>query len=48
MRTMFNLRGSPASGKSTFVKENHLEQYTLSADAIRLLYQSPILNEEGK
>ena len=48
MRTMFILRGSPASGKSTFVKENNLEQYTLSADAIRLLYQSPILNEEGK
>ena len=48
MRTMFILRGTPASGKSTWVKENHLEQYTLSADAIRLLYQCPVLDGDGK
>ena len=48
MRTMFILRGSPASGKSTWVESNHLEQYTLSADKIRVMYQSPVLNKEGK
>lgn len=48
MRTIFLLRGSPAAGKSSWVKNNNLEQYTLSADAIRLLYQSPVLNKEGE
>lgn len=47
MRTIFLLRGTPASGKSTWVKENGLEPYTLSADGIRLLYQSPILQKDG-
>ncbi|WP_340689134.1 AAA family ATPase, partial [Bacillus licheniformis] len=35
-------------GKSTWIKENGLEQYTLSADSIRLLFQSPVLNIKGK
>lgn len=35
-------------GKSTWIKENGLEQYTLSADNIRLLFQSPVLNKSGK
>lgn len=48
MRTLFILRGCPASGKDYWVNKNNLKQYTLSADDIRLLYQSPILNEEGK
>ena len=47
MRTLLLFRGSPASGKSTFIKEHKLEQYTLSADNIRLMYQSPVLNEKG-
>ena len=47
MRTMYILRGSPASGKSTWIEDNKLEQYTLSADKIRLMYQSPVLNKEG-
>jgi len=42
------LRGTPASGKSTWIRENNLEQYVLGADSIRLLYQSPVLNSEGK
>lgn len=47
MRTIFLLRGVPGSGKSTWIKENNLEQYTLSADNIRLMYQSPVLNIDG-
>ena len=48
MRTLYLLRGAPASGKSTWIKENHLEPYTLSADNIRLMVQSPVLNNEGR
>ena len=47
MRTLFLLRGAPASGKSTWIEQNKLEQYTLSTDKIRLMYQSPILNTDG-
>lgn len=44
MRSIIILRGSPASGKSTWVKQMGLENYCLSADGIRLLVQSPIMN----
>ena len=47
MRNLFILRGAPSCGKSTWVKENNLEPYTLSTDEIRLMYQSPITNEIG-
>lgn len=47
MRLLYILRGSPASGKSTWIKENHLESYTLAADSIRLLYEAPVLNNMG-
>ena len=47
MRTLVLLRGIPASGKSTWVKENKLEAYTLSSDHIRTLYQAPSLSVEG-
>lgn len=40
MRKLYLLRGLPASGKSTFIKNNHLEQYTISTDEIRKLYCS--------
>ena len=43
MRTLVILRGSPASGKSTWVKKMGLENYTLCADTIRLLVESPII-----
>ena len=43
MRTIFLLRGAPGSGKSTWVKENKLEAYTLCADNIRTMIQSPVL-----
>lgn len=48
MRTLLLFRGSPASGKSTFIKEHNLEQYTLSADKIRLMYQSPKMDIDGR
>lgn len=47
MKLLTIFRGSPASGKSTFIKENGLEQYTISADSIRLLHQAPQLTIAG-
>ena len=47
MRYLFVLRGAPASGKSTWIKENELEPYTISTDGLRLMYQSPVTTEEG-
>lgn len=47
MRTLFILRGCPASGKSTWIKENNLEDYTISADGVRHLFQSPELDLNG-
>ena len=29
MRTLIVLRGAPGAGKSTWIKKNHLEEYTL-------------------
>lgn len=47
MRKLFLLRGTPASGKSTWIKENNLEPYTISADNVRLLFSSPELQLDG-
>ena len=47
MRYLFVLRGAPASGKSTWIKENELEPYTISTDSLRLMYQSPVTTVEG-
>jgi len=41
MRKLFILRGAMASGKSTFIKNNDLEDFTLNPDKIRLMYNSP-------
>lgn len=48
MRTLLLLRGAMGSGKSTWVKENHLENYTLSEDDFRLKITNPVLNEAGE
>ena len=48
MRSLVILRGSPASGKSTWVKKMGLENYTLCADTIRLLVESPIIVQIGR
>ena len=47
MRAMLLFRGAPGCGKSTMIKELGLEQYTLSADNIRLLIQSPAMKVDG-
>ena len=47
MRNLFILRGAPGCGKSTWVKENNLEPYTLSTDLIRCLYQCPVTTVSG-
>ena len=47
MRYLFVLRGAPASGKSTWIKENELEPYTISTDGLRLMYQSPVTTIDG-
>ena len=48
MRSLVILRGSPGSGKSTWIKEMGLENYTLCADTIRLLVESPIIVPDKK
>lgn len=48
MRTLLLLRGIQGIGKSTFIKENGLEPYTISADSVRLLFSSPIMNTRGE
>ena len=47
MRQLIVLRGAMGSGKSTWVKNNKLEEYVLSADNIRMQAGSPILKEDG-
>jgi len=47
MRTLLLLRGIVGSGKSTFIKENSLEPYTLEADKFRLLLSNPKLTKFG-
>lgn len=48
MRYLFLLQGIPGAGKSTWIKKEGLEPYTLSSDDIRLLLSNPVMNEEGK
>ena len=47
MRDLVLLRGAPGAGKSTWIKNNNLEQYTLCADTIRCLFQTPVMNHEN-
>ena len=47
MRTLLILRGAPGAGKSTWVKEHHLEQYTLCPDDLRVLCSSIDMKADG-
>lgn len=47
MRTLLLLRGAPGCGKSTFIDNNGLRPYALSADELRLKCQSPQLLADG-
>lgn len=48
MRYLVFLRGVPGSGKSTFVRGNKLELYTISSDTVRTLLKPPVLSITGK
>ena len=47
VRILLLLRGSASCGKSTWIERNGLKPYTLSADDIRLLCQSPVMQTDG-
>lgn len=47
MRKLFLLCGAPASGKSTFIKSHGLGDFTISSDALRLLYRAPVYDVQG-
>ena len=47
MRILLLLRGSAGCGKSTWIERNGLKPYTLCADDIRLLCQSPVMQVDG-
>lgn len=48
MKLLIILHGAPASGKSYFVKQNDLEDLTLSTDKIRLMYSSIYTDKDGR
>lgn len=48
MKQLVLLRGCPAVGKSTWIKENGLEPYTISADIVRTQWSSLVYDTNGK
>ena len=48
MKQLVLLRGCPGVGKSTWVKENGLEPYTISADIVRTQWSSLVYDTDGK
>ena len=48
MRVLLLMRGSAGCGKSTWIEENGLKPYALSADEIRMMCSSPSLGSDGK
>ena len=47
MRVLVLMRGAMGCGKSTFIENQGWKPYTLCADDIRLLCQSPVLDIDG-
>ena len=47
MRTLLLTRGSPASGKSFWIKEHNLQKYTICPDELRTLCSSTELKSDG-
>lgn len=47
MRVLLLLRGSPGCGKTTWIHQNGLENYTVSADDIRMLCSAPAMRPDG-
>ncbi|MFK8002767.1 MAG: RNA ligase [Polyangiales bacterium] len=48
MRTLLYTRGPQGAGKSTFLRQAGLIDYTISADNIRVLVGSPVLGMQGQ
>lgn len=48
MRVLLLLRGAPGCGKTTWIEQNGLKQYAISADDIRMMCCSPVLTTDGK
>lgn len=48
MRTLLLLRGAPGAGKSTWIDENNLQNYTLEADKFRQLTSNTVLGLNGE
>lgn len=48
MRKLFILYGPQGSGKTTFVQENHLEEFSVNADEIRRLFSRYIPSLDGE
>ena len=47
MRSLFLLRGAPGAGKSTWIKENGLQEYTICPDELRILHSSKKWKPDG-
>ena len=47
MRVLLLMRGAPGAGKTTYIDQHGLTQYALSADSIRMMYRSPIMQKDG-
>ena len=47
MRSLYILRGVPGSGKSTFIRENGLEHYTIGVNQLRALKRGLSYNWVG-
>lgn len=41
------MRGLPGSGKSTWIKNNNLEDYVISPDKLRLMFSAPVIGSDG-
>lgn len=48
MRVLLLLRGSAGCGKTTWIEQNGLKPYALSADDIRMMCASPMMTTSGK
>lgn len=47
MRTMFVLRGAPAAGKSTAIRELGLQHLAVGLDDLRRLFSAPFTDLDG-
>lgn len=48
MRYLCLTRGSAGCGKSTWLSETGLDQYAINVDTVRLMFQSPVMDVNGK